>query len=273
MREVLKHLRLGAPREQWQRWRRPSDRIVFSGTYDSWEAARRNSTGYDAPLIVEKTRQALLKVKDGSAAFERDSVLFEKPDYPFPIIAAMLREAVASDGRLRVWDFGGSLGSSYFQCRSFFKALSSLQWHVIEQAAQVACGRSDFESEELLFHETIGQCLSIEPKPNVLLLSGVLPYLEDPYQQLENLLSYNIPTVIIDRTAFLPGDRDRLTVEQVPADIYDASYPFWFLSETKFHQTIGKKYRTIATFTPVDASLLARASGYFEGFILERTLG
>jgi putative methyltransferase (TIGR04325 family) len=247
--------------------------ICFTGDFKSWDDAETKSTGYAAPEILEKTRVALLKVKAGEAAFERDSVLFQKPDYPFPIIAAMLREAVASDGRLSVLDFGGSLGSSYFQCRSFFKALRSLRWHVIEQAAQVACGRRDFESEELRFHETIGECLSIEPDPNVLLLSGVLPYLEDPYQELENLLSYNIPTVIVDRTAFLAGDRDRLTVEQVPADIYDASYPFWFLSETKFHQTIGKKYRTIATFTPVDASLLARASGYFRGFILERTLG
>lgn len=208
-------------------------RIRFTGDFKSWADAEANSTGYDAPLIVEKTRQALLSVKDGNAAFERDSVLFKKPDYPFPIIAAMLREAVASDGRLSVWDFGGSLGSSYFQCRSFFRALRSLRWHVIEQAGQVACGRRDFENEELRFHETIGQCLSIEPNPNVLLLSGVLPYLEDPYQELENLLSYKIPTVIIDRTAFLPGDRDRLTVEQVPANIYDASYPFWFFSETR----------------------------------------
>ena len=153
----------------------------------------------------------------------------------------------------------------------FFKALRSLQWHVIEQPAQVACGRCDFESEELRFHETIGQCLSIEPDPNVLLLSGVLPYLEDPYQELEYLLSYNIPTVIIDRTAFLPGDRDRLTVEQVPADIYDASYPFWFLSETKFPNL--EKKLNFPNLPPVDPSLLPRASGYFEGFILERTLG
>src|SRR5712691_6915719 len=103
-----------------RRWRKSGRRIIFSGTYESWEAALRDSTGYDAPAIVEKTREALLKVKNGSAAFERDSVLFEKPDYPFPIIAATLKQALASDGRLSVLDFGGSLGSSYFQCRSFF---------------------------------------------------------------------------------------------------------------------------------------------------------
>jgi putative methyltransferase (TIGR04325 family) len=249
---------------------RPSGKIVFSGNYDSWEAALRDSTGYDAPVIVEKTRAALLKVKNGAAAFERDSVLFDEPDYPFPIIAAMQRQALKSDGRLSVLDFGGSLGSSYFQCRSFFSTLKVLRWHVVEQAAHVACGRRDFASEELRFYETVEECLTGKSEPNALLLSGVLPYLKAPYTELTKLLSLNIPTVIIDRTAFLPGDQDRLAVEQVPAAIYQASYPFWFLSETKFEQAIAKQYRTVSTFTPVDAPLLARAEGYFKGYILER---
>ena len=250
--------------------RKPSDQVSFSGSYDSWEAASRDSTGYDAPVILEKTRAALLRVKSGAAAFERDSVLFDKPDYTFPIIAAMLRQALKSDGRLSVLDFGGSLGSSYFQCRSFFSELKVLRWHIVEQAAHVACGRRDFESEELRFYETVDECLAGEPGPNVLLLSSVLPYLKAPHTELEKLLSLNIPTVIIDRTAFLPGGVDRLAVEQVPAAIYQASYPFWFLSETKLQQAIAKQYRTIATFTPVDAPHLDRAEGYFKGFILER---
>ena len=253
--------------------RKASDQVSFSGNYDSWEGALHDSTGYDAPVIVEKTRAALLKVKSGAAAFERDSVLFDKPDYPFPIIAAMLSQALRSDGRLSVLDFGGSLGSSYFQCRSFFGALKLLRWHIVEQPAHVACGRCDFESKELRFHETVAEFLKAEPEPNVLLLSSVLPYLKAPHTELEKLLSLNIPTVIIDRTAFLHGDKDRLTVERVPAAIYQASYPFWFLSETKFQQAIAKQYRIVATFTPVDAPLITRAEGYFKGFILERAQG
>jgi len=253
-----------------KRLSRRSDKIVFSGSYDSWEAALHDSTGYDAPVIVEKTRAALLQVKKGAAAFERDSVLFAEPDYPFPIIAAMLRQASKSDGRLSVLDFGGSLGSSYFQCRSLLNALKVLRWHVVEQTAHVACGRRDFQSEELRFYETVEECLAAESQPNVLLLSGVLPYLKAPYAELTKLLNLAIPTVIIDRTAFLPGDDDRLAVEQVPPAIYQASYPFWFLSETKFQQAIAKQYRTIATFTPLDAPLLVREEGYFKGYILER---
>ncbi|MDQ6735178.1 MAG: methyltransferase, TIGR04325 family, partial [Nitrospirota bacterium] len=208
--------------------------VQFSGSYETWEAALADSTGYDTAVILERTREALLKVRNGAAAFERDSVLFAEQDYPFPIVAAMLREALASEGHLSVIDFGGSLGSSYFQCRKFFPAFKTFRWNVIEQPAHVACGRRDFETAQLRFHETIEQCLASKPEANAVLLSGVLPYLRDPHLDFENLLGLDIRTVIVDRTAFLPGDDDRLTVERVPAEIYHASYPFWFLSETKF---------------------------------------
>jgi len=34
--------------------------------------------------------------------------------------------------------------------------------------------------------------------------------------------------------AFIAGDKDRLTVQHVPASIYRASYPAWFFSWERF---------------------------------------
>ncbi len=245
--------------------------IRFEGDYKSWSEAGNHSTGYDAPQILEKTRDALLKVKSGQAAFERDSVVFEKPDYSFPILAAMLRAAVMDTGHLSVLDFGGSLGSSYFQCRPFFNSLTGLKWYVIEQPDHVACGRQWFESNELRFCSSMAQCLSDNPRLNVLLLSGVLSYLEEPYAQLDSMLSLRIKTVIVDRTALISDERDKLTVQSVPGRIYQASYPFWFLSETRFLEVFATKgYRVLATFTPVDAALLQGSGAWFQGFIFVR---
>jgi putative methyltransferase (TIGR04325 family) len=245
--------------------------IRFQGDYKNWSEARNESTGYDSPQILEKTRDALLKVKSGQAAFERDSVVFDKPDYSFPVLAALLRAAAMDAGHLSVLDFGGSLGSSYFQCRPFFSSLSDLKWYVIEQPDHVACGRQWFESDELHFYSSIAQCLSANPRLNVLLLSGVLPYLEEPYAQLESMLSLRVKTVIVDRTAFISDERDKLTVQSVPGRIYQATYPFWFFSEPRFLDAFATKgYRLLATFTPVDAALLEGSSAWFQGFIFVR---
>jgi putative methyltransferase (TIGR04325 family) len=256
--------------KQLFRLRRHSQNIAFTGDYGSWDDATRSSTGYDAGVILEKTCAALLKVKNGEAAYERDSVLFDKIQHAFPVLAGLLRAAQAHDGKLCVVDFGGALGSSYFQCRNFLKVVQRLEWLVVEQAAHVACGRKNFESEQLHFYTTVEECMSGH-QPNALLLSSVLQYLPDPYETLQKLISHRISHVIIDRTAFLTGDRERLTVQHVPDSIYPASYPAWFFSEAKFTAAIESAgYTLAADFQGADDISPEGEKAYFKGFIYEK---
>ena len=163
------------------------DRLRFTGDFASWEEAAQASSGYAAPVILEKTRAALLRVKNGEAAYERDSVTFATIDYEFPLLACLLRAAAEHDNRLSVLDFGGSLGSTYFQCRSFLAPLKELRWSIVEQPAHVLCGQRDFANEQLRFYESVESCLRVE-RPQVLLLSGVLQCLPKPYVVLEDLI-------------------------------------------------------------------------------------
>jgi putative methyltransferase (TIGR04325 family) len=244
--------------------------IVFTGDYISWDDATRNSTGYDAGVILEKTCAALLKVKKGEAAYERDSVLFDKIQHAFPVLAGLLRAAQAHGGRLCVVDFGGALGSSYFQCRDFLRVVQRLEWLVVEQPAHIACGRKNFESDQLRFYNSIEECMTGH-QPNALLLSSVLQYLPNPYDVLQKLLSRRISHVIIDRTAFLANDRERLTVQHVPDSIYPASYPAWFFSETRFTAAIESAgYGLAADFPGADDISPEGEKAYFKGFIYER---
>jgi putative methyltransferase (TIGR04325 family) len=244
--------------------------IRFVGDYQSWDEAAARSTGYGAPEILEKTRAALLKVKNGEAVFERDSVLFQKPDYDFPLLSGLFRVAAASGGRLNVLDFGGSLGDTYFQHRTLLSAVPDLHWSVIDQPAQVACGRKDFANDELHFYETIADCLS-ERKPNVLLLSGVLQYLREPYVFLENVLKERIPYVIVERTSFACNQHDRLSVQYVPAWIYKASYPIWFLSEVSLHRIFAPHYQLICEYV-AEGEPARKGNVIFKGFQFEAKL-
>jgi hypothetical protein len=45
----------------------PTVAYGLSGHYHSWDEAMAVSTGYDSEVILEKTREALLKVKNGEA--------------------------------------------------------------------------------------------------------------------------------------------------------------------------------------------------------------
>ena len=246
-----------------------SQNNAFTGDYNSWADAMRNSTGYYAGVILEKTCAALLKVKNGEAVYERDSVLFDKIQHSFPVLAGLLRAAQSHDGRLCVVDFGGSLGSSYFQCRDFLRVVQRLEWLVVEQSAHVACGRKNFESEQLRFYNTIEECAESH-QPNALLLSSVLQYLPDPYDVLQKILSLHIGHVIVDRTAFLASGRERLTIQNVPDSIYPGCFPAWFFSEIKFIEAINLAgYTLLADFPSADDISPEDEKAYFKGFIYE----
>jgi len=240
--------------------------IRFVGDYESWAAAAREGTGYDAPNILTQVTAAARKVRDGEAAFERDGVVFQEPDYRWPLVACLLREAMKHDGRLRVLDFGGALGSSYFQHRSVLRGVTELHWGVVEQPMFVEAGRREFTSETLSFHATVGEAVNAF-QPNVLLFSGVLGWIESPHAILAEAVALRLSAIIVDRTAVTGSERDVIKLQHVPASICRASYPCWFLSQRRFLSHFAEDYPRRTEFPQSDAPVPGASFG---GFYFER---
>ena len=227
--------------------------ITFTGNYDCWSDAINNCTGYDSTDILNKVKESTLKVMRGEAEFERDSVLFERTEYSWPILSGLLLAAAKNSGRLNVIDYGGALGSSFFQNRKFLLYLKELKWNVIEQPHYVEVGKNYVTIPNVNFYENIEQC-SNENSPNVILLSSVLQYLPDPYGALKALIDLNADLIILDRTCYHNiCNLETLHIQNVPDVIYRASYPCWFFSERKlidFMSTSG--YVLIEDFLSLD---------------------
>jgi putative methyltransferase (TIGR04325 family) len=247
-------------------YRTISEKYGFFGTYGSWAEALSASGGYDSRLILDKVKDALLKVKSGEAVYERDSVLFDTIQYSWPLLAGLLWTASRNGNRLNLVDFGGSLGSSYFQNRKFLEHLSELRWNIVEQGHFVECGKRHFEDGRLAFYRDLGECCR-EQQPGTIILSSVIQYLEHPYELLEEIFSFGFEVIIIDRTPFLEGGEDMITVQKVPPEIYEASYPARFFSEEKFLRFFSGNYDLLADFETADR---ANIRSDFKGFIFRR---
>jgi putative methyltransferase (TIGR04325 family) len=250
----------------WQRLFNPTNRqpILFNGDFASWEEARRLSTGYSSQVIFERTRQASLKVKNGEAVFERDSVLFDKADWSWPLIACLSHVALVHGGRLCVLDFGGALGSIYLSYRTLFDSVPHLRWCVVEQMSYVDCGRKEFCDERLVFYSDVAECRRLE-KPNVLLCSSVLQYLESPWAFVAASCEDPFEFILIDRTTvFRTGTRDRLTVQTVPEWIYPASYPCWMLNYDRLRSSFEQGYDVIAEFVAESGAVIPFKEGNAE---------
>jgi len=244
---------------------------IWSGDYASWNDARANCSGYDSAIILEKVKSAMLKVKNREAVYERDSLLFDEIQYSWGLLAGLQRAASENEGELCVLDFGGSLGSTYFQNKEFLSTCKALKWCIVEQSHFVQCGKENFEDEHLKFFNTIEECLE-NFQPNVLLLSSVLQYLENPYEWINKFRKLNIPYIILDRTAFIEEEDDLLTIQNVPAAIYQASYPAWFFGH-KMKRLLFKDKSLIIEFNsmvPSNVVINAGLEAAWVGVILRK---
>jgi putative methyltransferase (TIGR04325 family) len=241
--------------------------IRFSGDYASWAQAEAASRGYGTQEILHRTTQAARKVKSGQAAFERDGVAFEEMECHFPLAWALMRSAVRHR-RLHVLDFGGSLGSVYFQLRHLIGSIPSLKWAVVEQPAHVKVGTQEFANNELSFHCTMEDACT-DQRFDVLLLSGVLQCLPDPMGFLDAALAHGIPSIILERTPFMTDGKTRLTVQHVPKRIYPASYPSWFFSEKEVVGKLMKRYDKITDWPALDMHHPEGDRADYKGFLFE----
>ncbi len=235
------------------------------GDYASWDQAQKNASGYDSPKITERIISAAKLVISNKAAYEKDGVVFSEPAYNWPVLTHLMLAATQNNGNLSVLDFGGSLGSLYFQHKKYLDQIQT-QWSVVEQEHFVKIGQAQFEQNGLHFFQSVNECKSAE-NPTVLLLACVLQYLEDPYATLAELVQSEFQFIILDRIAFTNNDLDRITLQKVPAKIYPASYPAWFFSKSKIQSIFDAQYELVCEY-PCDDK--PNIPGYFSGLVYKR---
>ncbi len=247
-------------------------RYGWKGDYASWAAASAKCGGYDAANIVEKVKAAALKVKEGSAVFEKDGRLYPEITWSWPLLSQLLWIAGQRGQQLSVLDWGGSLGSSYFQNRGYLQHLERLQWSIVEQAGFVKAGNRGIAGGPLAFFDSIEEAMAARGPHDILLLSCVLPYLEKPYDFLLAVAEKAIPYIIIENTYFNPAPENRLTIQKVPPVYYDAAYPAWFLDYQQVVDTLLPRYEMLAAYKNEEILYLDGQLVNYKGCIMRRKI-
>ncbi len=225
------------------------------GHYPDWAAAVVDCEGYDTTEIFEKVKIATCKVKLGQTKCETNKELMK-----------WVENISTTAGIIRILDFGGALGSIYFQHREILNKFPHLIWCVVEQKDFVEIGQAEFEDNVLKFEYTIEDALK-KYQPNAVLLSSVLMYIEKPYNILEEIFESKIPHIMIDRTPFISAPEDRLTVQIAIPSVYKASYPCWIFSEQKFLNFTNRYAHHIKEFPAFDKSNILNCN--YKGMIFE----
>lgn len=229
----------------------------FRGDYATWEAARAASGGYGDGAILERVLKATQAVQHGIAEFERDGVLFYEPERDEPLLRALEEVRRATGGSLRVLDFGGSLGSTFWRLRNWLPA--ELGWDVVEQAGFVEAGKKYLAEDPLRFFTTVVEAEGAGAH-DVLLCSCVLQYLEKPEGILAEWRELRVPYLLLYNLPLHAVGPTRLRVQHVPPSIYSASYPVWFFNRGEFLALVQADWELVDEFPseavwPVDGGM------------------
>lgn len=219
----------------------------FAETDSQWSDIHGTSPGYAGEQVLRAVASAVRNVRDGRAEHERDGVNFDQIQYSWPLLAVLLLAAAESDGKLRVLDFGGSLGTTFYQNRRYLRFLDEVQWVVVEQAHFVEAGKHEFEGRQLRFEFSIESALTTFT-PDVFLVASSLQYVEKPYEIIEKIGQTPASHLILERIPVHAGPHDFLTIQTVPESIYPASYPAWIFSRETLFGRLDEHWNLVTTF-------------------------
>ena len=176
------------------------------GTYASFDDALKECTGYETQSIIDATLGRTLAMRPSTKITALDIRQL-----------AALQHAQRYLGRLRVLDFGGAMGGLYFRIGSL---LDIEKWTVVDVPGTVNAA-ARLARDALSFSSSL-----VEQHPNIVLASGSLQYTRSPYEEIAKLKALGARYFVADRIPIL--QRARLTVQRVPPEIFEASFPAWF---------------------------------------------
>jgi putative methyltransferase (TIGR04325 family) len=217
--------------------------LRFEFGYSKWEEVVARSSGYSKSNILDTVEKSVREMIASGRGWERDGVLFSAIRLSHPVLSSLLL-AIKPDQTLDVVDFGGGLGTTYFQNIDVLsKNDVRVKWTILEQDNFVAVGselfKSNFSLNFVEFNDSFTQA-----NPDILLFGSVLCYLENPYEILvEAIKRCNFPDfVVIDRTLFVEESENVYGVQIVSSNIYRASLPLHLLTFKEIENSVSPWY-------------------------------
>ncbi len=218
---------------------------MWSGSYPDWEAAARACRKISLEGQRRAYERALGEVLDGRALFERDSLLQHQPVTCWPLMLALRDLQARGTLQPTILDYGGGLGSVYFQHRAWWSADRPVTWNVVELPEIAATGQRLVQDSQLRFFDSLEEVVHQQP-PDLILAAGIMPMVPSPEALLDTLASLGASWVFLDRIPVTHRQGQTLITRQVvPRCIYESESPFWFFDESSLLQMLSSRFRIV----------------------------
>ena len=236
-------------------------RIVGFKSVSSWAQGVKQSSGYDtantAVPFLANTKKMLLDLSKLSHTSSR-----------FQQIATAMMFCLAETGfdeshTYRILDVGGGGGDYYFYFQKFIPGLQ-LNWTVLETKTFAESFKSG-TTDQISWIDSVD---FLEPAYDIVLMSGVLQYIEEWNYVLETVAKVS-NFMILNRLPLTPSNDDRVALQRSKYGKMRNSYPAHFFSESKFLATIRNLGKIEMQWSvPEDQSVFRWRASFYQGLVL-----
>lgn len=189
---------------------------VWEGVYGTFAEAKGDQNVFNDTTWVKRAEEKAIALRARYANAVGPQLSTQ--DYCLPVLAAV---CAATSHRLRILDFGGALGFSFFPVRAALPAATNLAFHIVEQPALARVGRELLADEQgLFFHDDLS---AVDGPIDIVHSGSVLQYLDDWRRILRRLCQFKAPFLVLDD--LLAGDIETYASLQ---NYYGRKIPCWF---------------------------------------------
>lgn len=215
---------------------------LCEGLFSSFGEVPAAGDGFDGQVWIDNSLKKIGLVRDNARANAPLPPISNYREVILPLVVSMLHR---SQDMVRVLDYGGGVGLTYYQTVHALPSSQGLEYHIVEKETVCSAGREFFKGETPapLFTTHIPKL-----QFDIIHFSSVLQYIEDWQSFLEHMCAINPKyLILVDVWA---GNIPTFATSSI---YYESRIPIWLLNIHELIDTLqehGYSLTYKSTFQP-----------------------
>lgn len=208
------------------------DGPIWEGVYHSFSEVPAEGPGFDGEIWISNSQKRIAALREET---ERNPLLPPASNYRgvlLPLLAALVYNT-GKGLRLRILDFGGGVGFTYYQTMWGLPRTQGVEYHIVERESVCKAGREFFGAthSDLLFLTELPQT---EGMFDIVHLGSAIHYVEDWKQLLSRLCALSRQyLLLVDIPA---GNIPTFATAQ---HYHGSKIPVWFFNIEELLSAVG----------------------------------
>jgi len=198
------------------------DGPIWDGVYSSFSEVPVTGPGFDGETWVNNSLKKIVALREKALESSPLPPVSNYREALLPLLAALILQR---KGSVRILDYGGGIGFTYYQTFYALSQTSKLEYHIIEREAVCQAGRDFFgqTNKIIKFHSSIDIVNGVF---DIVYMSSIIQYIDDWKELLRQVLMALSPDYLLLIDVFT-GNIPTFATAQ---NYYGSKIPQWFLN-------------------------------------------